>query len=181
MLKKIQRLLRKSSSNKLSAVSVVTVQLPPTRVGTAASLEIWMYTCLLCRYPARRIVHQHGIEKVKAVVIQPGNQCFRHVPGPFGKGRFEIWEGRNSGPRLIVRGTQDPDLLISSTRGSSIETTDRKILKISSISESPGKSGFRVHISAKMQPIDHMSTPVEYCRPPSRISGARYHNVTTFR
>lgn len=38
----------------------------------------------------------------------------------------------------------------------------RKILKISSISESPGKSGLRVHISAKMQPTDHMSTPVEY-------------------
>jgi hypothetical protein len=46
-----------------------------------------------------------------------------------------------------------------------------KILKISSISESPGNKGFRVHISAKMQPTDHMSTPVEYCRPPRRISG----------
>ena len=55
-----------------------------------------------------------------------------------------------------------------------------KILKISSISESPGKSGFRVHISAKIAPIDHMSTPVEYCRPPSRISGDRYHSVTTY-
>jgi len=58
-------------------------------------------------------------------------------------------------------------------------STNRKILKISSISESPGKRGLRVHISAKMQPTDHMSTPVEYCRPPRRISGARYHNVTT--
>ena len=60
------------------------------------------------------------------------------------------------------------------------ETTYLKILKISSISESPGNSGLRVHISAKMQPIDHMSTPVEYCRPPRRISGARYHRVTTY-
>jgi hypothetical protein len=58
--------------------------------------------------------------------------------------------------------------------------TCRKILKISSISESPGNSGLRVHISAKMQPTDHMSTPVEYCRPPSRISGERYHSVTTW-
>jgi hypothetical protein len=55
----------------------------------------------------------------------------------------------------------------------------RKILKISSISESPGNSGLRVHISAKMHPTDHMSTPVEYCRPPSKISGERYHSVTT--
>lgn len=37
-----------------------------------------------------------------------------------------------------------------------------KILKISSISESPGNRGFRVHISAKIAPTDHMSTPVEY-------------------
>jgi hypothetical protein len=58
--------------------------------------------------------------------------------------------------------------------------TYRKILKISSISESPGKRGLRVHISAKMQPTDHMSTPVEYCRPPSRISGERYQSVTTY-
>ena len=34
-------------------------------------------------------------------------------------------------------------------------------------------------ISAKMQPMDHMSTGVEYCLSPSRISGARYHSVTT--
>jgi hypothetical protein len=30
-----------------------------------------------------------------------------------------------------------------------------------------------------MQPTDHMSTPVEYWRPPSRISGERYQRVTT--
>lgn len=36
------------------------------------------------------------------------------------------------------------------------------ILNISSISESPGNRGFRVHISANMHPTDHMSTPVEY-------------------
>src|SRR5262245_38930729 len=46
--------------------------------------------------------------------------------------------------------------------------THLKILKISSISESPGKSGLRVHISAKMAPTDHISTPVEYWRPPKR-------------
>ena len=56
-----------------------------------------------------------------------------------------------------------------------------KILNISSISESPGNKGFRVHISAKMQPTDHMSTPVEYCRPPSKISGDLYHRVTTWK
>ena len=54
-----------------------------------------------------------------------------------------------------------------------------KILKISSISESPWNNAFLVHISAKIQPTLHISTPVLYCLPPNKISGARYHNVTT--
>jgi hypothetical protein len=58
--------------------------------------------------------------------------------------------------------------------------TNRKILKISSISESPGNSALRVHISAKMQPTLHISTPVLYCFPPRRISGERYQRVTTW-
>jgi hypothetical protein len=33
--------------------------------------------------------------------------------------------------------------------------------KISSISESPGKRGWRMAISAKMHPTDHMSIAVE--------------------
>lgn len=37
----------------------------------------------------------------------------------------------------------------------------RKILKSSSISESPGKSGSLLSISAKMQPMDQASTGVE--------------------
>ena len=69
LLMTIQSLLQRLSGNKLSVSSVVTVQLPPTRVGTATSLKIWMYARLLCGYPARRIVHQHGIEQVKAVMI----------------------------------------------------------------------------------------------------------------
>ena len=37
----------------------------------------------------------------------------------------------------------------------------RNILNSSSISESPGKSGVVMAISAKMHPTDHMSTAVE--------------------
>jgi hypothetical protein len=40
--------------------------------------------------------------------------------------------------------------------------------------------GRRDAISAKMQPIDQMSTGVEYLAEPSRTSGARYHSVTTY-
>lgn len=54
-----------------------------------------------------------------------------------------------------------------------------KILKIWSISESPVKSAFLCAISAIMQPTDQMSTGVEYCFCPSKISGALYHSVTT--
>lgn len=40
------------------------------------------------------------------------------------------------------------------------ESTYRKILKISSISESPGNKGCLIAISAKMQPTDHISMAV---------------------
>jgi len=49
----------------------------------------------------------------------------------------------------------------------------------SSISDLPGKSGFFMRNSAKIQPTDHMSIDVLYSLAPSRSSGARYHNVTT--
>ena len=48
-----------------------------------------------------------------------------------------------------------------------------KILSSSSSSPEPGKSGFVVSSSAKMQPTLHMSTPVEYVVAPSRSSGER--------
>ena len=54
----------------------------------------------------------------------------------------------------------------------------RKMLKSSSISESPWKSGLLVAISAKMHPILHISTPVEYRGAASNTSGARYQSVT---
>ncbi len=41
------------------------------------------------------------------------------------------------------------------------------------------KSGALVNISAKMQPAAQISTGVEYSVEPNRISGARYHSVTT--
>ena len=41
------------------------------------------------------------------------------------------------------------------------------------------KSGLLFAISAKMQPIDQMSTGHEYLLAPKRISGALYHRVTT--
>lgn len=34
-------------------------------------------------------------------------------------------------------------------------------------------------ISAKIQPRDHMSTPLVYFMEPRSISGARYHRVAT--
>lgn len=53
------------------------------------------------------------------------------------------------------------------------------ILKSSSISESPGKRGLFVVISARMVPTAHISTGSAYVLQPRRISGGRYHRVTT--
>jgi len=61
------------------------------------------------------------------------------------------------------------------------QITGLNIRKSWSISESPRKIGRREAISAKMQPIDQISTGVEYLGEPSRTSGARYHSVTTWK
>jgi len=53
------------------------------------------------------------------------------------------------------------------------------ILNIWSTSESPWKSGLRLAISTMMQPVDQMSTLKSYLFLPMRISGDRYHKVTT--
>mmetsp|Transcript_28588 Transcript_28588/g.62365 ORF Transcript_28588/g.62365 Transcript_28588/m.62365 type:complete len:223 (+) Transcript_28588:412-1080(+) len=54
-----------------------------------------------------------------------------------------------------------------------------KTLKIVSISESPANSGAPVAISPKTQPTLQRSTGMLYKVEPRRISGARYHTVTT--
>lgn len=64
-------------------------------------------------------------------------------------------------PRLESRGPCT-DRLGQGSRTSEQAKCYLKILKIWSISESPGNNGWpRMHISAKMQPTDHMSIAVE--------------------
>ena len=53
-----------------------------------------------------------------------------------------------------------------------------KIFIIQSISESEGNKGLFVYISAIMQPMLQISTPIEYSFFPSRTSGARNHKVS---
>mmetsp|Transcript_29977 Transcript_29977/g.65904 ORF Transcript_29977/g.65904 Transcript_29977/m.65904 type:complete len:262 (+) Transcript_29977:416-1201(+) len=55
----------------------------------------------------------------------------------------------------------------------------RKILKRVSISESPANRGDPLAISARMAPMDHTSQPSPYSFLLRRISGGRYHTVTT--
>ena len=54
-----------------------------------------------------------------------------------------------------------------------------QILKISSISELPGKSGRNVYNSAMMHPTAHMSIGAEYMVERRRTSGALYQRVDT--
>ena len=58
-------------------------------------------------------------------------------------------------------------------------STNLKIRKSWSISESPWKRGFFVTISANMHPTLQMSTGQAYLWHPKRTSGALYHRVTT--
>mmetsp|Transcript_48847 Transcript_48847/g.141480 ORF Transcript_48847/g.141480 Transcript_48847/m.141480 type:complete len:243 (-) Transcript_48847:187-915(-) len=44
----------------------------------------------------------------------------------------------------------------------------------------PGRSGFLLRSSPKLQPMDQMSTLAEYVLEPSSSSGERYQSVTTF-
>lgn len=43
----------------------------------------------------------------------------------------------------------------------------------------PGKRGYLLISSARIQPTDHISTALEYLYDPRTISGAQYHLVAT--
>lgn len=62
---------------------------------------------------------------------------------PYPRGRAARGSDMDTGPSSYKRGTH------------------RKMRKISSISESPGKRGWRITSSAKMHPTDHISSAVE--------------------
>mmetsp|Transcript_4572 Transcript_4572/g.14810 ORF Transcript_4572/g.14810 Transcript_4572/m.14810 type:complete len:294 (+) Transcript_4572:800-1681(+) len=85
-----------------------------------------------------------------------------------GSGGYTGNSGSNSG-RLVTPG-QVSSLGVPS---------NLKILVSSSATVCPGKSGRPVAISAKIQPMLHMSMGVLYFLEPMRTSGARYHRVTT--
>lgn len=131
----------------------------------------------------RRVVDEHHLEQVETVLVQVLADWGAVVSCPVGERGLIVRVGRYARPYVLMRCTQYAEKMCVSMTSKGKAGVDRityrKILKISSISESPGNRGFRVHISAKMTPTDHMSTPVEYWRPPRRISGARYHSVTT--
>ena len=136
----------------------------------------------------------------KLVSQRSGQQDHKQALRPVAQGRFRLSQytvascnpfsilerlicspgTRSPRARCFRQEYQVPYCPISLERSIGATASYLNILKISSISESPGKSGFLVHISANMQPIDHMSTPVEYCLPPKRISGDLYHKVTTW-
>ena len=64
--------------------------------------------------------------------------------------------------------------------GTVLSTTNLKIRKSWSISESPWNNGFFVTISANIHPTLQISTGQAYLWHPNKTSGARYHSVTTW-
>ena len=159
-----------SGVNRLSAhgrrlpVLMVTAAMV---LGAGVALEVFevrVIAGLLCRDAAGGIVDKHHLEEVKTCVVKVGTEGCRGVARPLREGSLEVGVTGHAGPDLLGGGSKKAtDAKVSLDGGQNGEwKTYRKILKISSISESPGKSGLRVHISAKMHPTDHMSTPVEY-------------------
>jgi hypothetical protein len=78
---------------------------------------------------------------------------------------FVIGKQRNARPDLIIGRSQDTvraicQLMFRVRPSSANHCAHRKILKISSISESPGNKGCLMAISAKIHPTDHMSMAV---------------------
>lgn len=130
-------------------------------------LEVRMARSLFSGDAAGRIVLQHGFEEVDTCFFETGDKAVGVFTRPFGECGLEVGEGGDAWPGFFVGGAEEAGNFgqltrIVEERRQTLVITYRKILKISSISESPGKRGLRVHISAKMAPTDQMSTPVEY-------------------
>lgn len=134
----------------------------------AAVLEVRVQASLLGGESSGGIVLEQSIEEVKTVLLQPGHEGTGLLALPFGERRLVVGEGRHTRPGMFIRGAEESageeqsEHCAWGVADRFEQRTYRKILKISSISESPGNSGLRVHISAKIAPADHMSTPVEY-------------------
>lgn len=112
--------------------------------------------------PSCRIVGEHASEKVQRLVVHFRQGLVQRLRSPSGERRLEIWHGGQPRPNFGSGGTEKS---VDASAGEwgrwerwKTTTTHRNILKISSISESPGKRGIPDAISAKMVPQDHTST-----------------------
>jgi hypothetical protein len=106
------------------------------------------------------------LDEVEPVRVEVHHVLLQVLRGPPRERRLVVRQLLDAGPRRRVRRAEYP---ARAQRSASRQPqrhrrrrTHRKILKIWSISESPGKRGLpRMTISAKMQPTDHMSIAVE--------------------
>lgn len=142
-------------------------------------IKIRVVQSRLGRNASYRIADEHVVKELETSLIQVRAKGSREIPLPLGERWLKIWVSGDTRPGVFIGCSEGPAKISTRLQGSRSGLNYRNILKISSISESPGKRGFLEHISAKMVPTDHISTPVEYCLPPSKTSGARYHSVTT--
>jgi hypothetical protein len=128
------------------------------------------------------------LEEVEAVGAQVGAELPHADRRPGGEVGVPVLELRHAGPAVLVGRAQRPARTqhtalrgdpVAGEAGAWCGVVYRKILKIWSISESPANMAFLVSISTKMVPHAHTSTGGAYACAPSRISGGRYHSVTT--
>ena len=107
-----------------------------------------------------------GAIKVLAVVSLSISEWRTYLVGvggrlPLGEHGLVVGEAGHAGPGLLGGRAEDPEYSDDNKECLKLFQHFPLHLKSWSISESPGKSGFLVTISAKMQPRLHVSTLVE--------------------
>jgi len=103
-------------------------------------------------------------EQVQTLFIEVRYDTLEFLLRPSGECILIISQLSDTGPNLFTWRAEDPDRTVQreSTGHSDYARNYLKILKIWSISESPGNRGLpRITISAKMHPTDHISIAVE--------------------
>ena len=76
------------------------------RPRATTMFEIRMDTSLFRGYPARWIIDQQSVQKVKAVLLHAGDQSATIISTPFREGGLEIRKGRHSWPGQFIWGAQ---------------------------------------------------------------------------
>uniref|UniRef100_A0A147BDZ8 Putative secreted protein n=1 Tax=Ixodes ricinus TaxID=34613 RepID=A0A147BDZ8_IXORI len=72
-------------------------------------VQVWMIQAVLCRNPPDRVIHQHFLKQVDAIIIHILQQTAQDVLRPVGEGGLVIWQLGHTWPRVLGRSAQRPE------------------------------------------------------------------------